>query len=283
MLRAMAISMDLVGKTSDPVSFTYTWKDVILYALGVGAKIDELDFLYEGRGPKVLPTFAVVPSFTSLVDVVGRLNVNLMMVLHGEQAIRLHRPIPPGATLRTRSTIRGIYDKGKGALVAVECNTVDEKGEPVFDNTFSVFVRGEGGFGGERGPETPKHDPPEGKAPDFEVVEAVAPEQALLYRLGGGDLNPLHADPGFAKMAGFEKPIFHGLGTFGFAGRAVLKAACGGDPARLKAFGARFSGPVLPGDTLTTRGWKTDDRRYVVTVSNQAGKAVLTQGTAEIG
>jgi acyl dehydratase len=282
----MAIKMDLVGKTSDPVSFTYTWKDTVLYALGVGAKVDELDFLYEGRGPKVLPTFAVVPSFTSLIDVVGRLHVNLMAVLHGEQAIRLHRPIPANATLKTRATVKGIYDKGKGALVAVEANTTDDKGEAIFDNTFSIFVRGEGGFGGDRGPEAAKPEakigPPEGVAPDFEVTEAVPAEQALLYRLGGGDLNPLHADPSFAKMASFDKPILHGLCTYGYAGRAILRGACGGDPNQLRAFGARFSGVVFPGDTITTRGWKTGDKTLTVTVTNQAGKAVLTQGTVEL-
>jgi acyl dehydratase len=278
----MAINLDLVGKTSDPIAFSYGWKDVVLYALGVGAKVDELDFLFEGRGPKVLPTFAVVPSFTSLIDVVGRAKVNLMMVLHGEQAIRLHKPIPSSATLKTSSTVKGIYDKGKGALVAVECNTVDEKGEPVFDNTFSIFVRGEGGFGGDRGPEAEKLDPPAGKAPDFEIVETVPAEQALLYRLGGGDLNPLHADPGFAKMAGFDKPILHGLCTYGYAGRAVLRGACGGDPNKLVSFGARFSGVVFPGDTITTRGWKIGDKRYAVTTSNQAGKAVLTQSSVEV-
>ncbi len=278
----MAIKMDLVGKVFDPVSFSYTWKDVVLYALGVGAKIDELDYLYEGRGPKVLPTFAVVPSFASLIDVVGRLQLNVMMVLHGEQGIRLHRAIPPSATLKTRSTIKGIYDKGKGALVAVECKTVDDKEEPVFDNTFSIFVRGEGGFGGDRGPEAEKVEAPEGKAPDFEVTEAIPAEQALLYRLGGGDLNPLHADPGFAKMAGFERPILHGLGTYGYAGRAVLRAACGGDAAKLRGFFARFSGAVVPGDTITTRGWKVGDQRYAVAVTNQAGKPVLTQGVADL-
>lgn len=278
----MAIKMDLVGRISDPISFSYTWKDTVLYALGVGCKVEDLDFLYEGRGPKVLPTFAVVPSFTSLIDVVGRLQVNLMAVLHGEQAIRLHRPIPPNATLKTRSTIKGIYDKTKGAVVAVECNTVDEKGEPVFDNMFSIFVRGEGGFGGDRGPEADKAEPPEGKAPDFELTETVPAEQALLYRLGGGDLNPLHADPSFAKMAGFDKPILHGLCTYGYAGRAVLRGACGGDVSKLRGFGARFSGAVIPGDTITTRGWKVSDKRFVVTVSNQAGKAVLTQGSVEL-
>src|SRR3954453_8036696 len=218
----MAIKLDLVGKKSDPIPFAYSWKDTVLYALGVGAKVDELDFVYEGRGPKVLPTFAVVPSFTSMISVAGDLGANPMMILHGEQKIILHRPIPSGGKLPTGSEGKGIYDKGKGALVVVEAKTVDEKNEPVFDNVFSIFVRGEGGFGGERGPEAPKLEPPAGKAPDFEISEATSPEQALLYRLNG-DINPLHADPAMAKFGGFDRPILHGLCTYGFAGRAVLE------------------------------------------------------------
>jgi acyl dehydratase len=278
----MAINLNLVGKKSDPVHFSYGWKDTILYALGVGAKIDELDFLYEGRGPKVLPTFAVVPSFSSMITVAGDLGANPMMILHGEQQVRLHRPIPPSAKLATTSEVKGIYDKGKGALVIVEAKTVDEKGEPVFDNVFSIFVRGAGGFGGERGPEAVKAEPPAGQAPDFEVVEATSREQALLYRLSG-DVNPLHADPNMAKLGGFDRPILHGLCTFGHAGRAVIKGAAGGDAARLRAFGARFSGVVFPGDTLTTRGWKIADGKYAVVVATQDGKPVLTNAIAEIG
>lgn len=278
----MAIKLDLVGKKSDPIPFAYTWKDTVLYALGVGAKVEELDFLYEGRGPKVLPTFAVVPSFVSMITVAGDLGANPMMILHGEQKIILHRPIPPGAKLATTSEVKGIYDKGKGALVVVEAKTTDEKNEPVFDNVFSIFVRGEGGFGGERGPEAVKADPPEGAAPDFEVVEQTTREQALLYRLSG-DVNPLHADPGMAKFGGFDRPILHGLCTYGHAGRAVLKGACGGDPARLRSFGARFAGVVFPGDTLTTRGWKVGDGKYVVTVTTQEGKLVLSNAIAEVG
>src|SRR3954449_7083133 len=136
----MAIKLDLVGKKSDPTPFTYTWKDTVLYALGVGAKVDELDYLYEGRGPKVLPTFAVVPSFNAMISVAGDLGANPMMILHGEQKIVLHRPIPPSAKLTTVSEVKAIYDKGKGAVVVVECRTVDEKGEGVFDNVFSIFV-----------------------------------------------------------------------------------------------------------------------------------------------
>src|SRR5262249_22649286 len=277
----MAIKLDLVGKKSDPIPFAYTWKDTVLYALGVGAKAEELDFLYEGRGPKVLPTFAVVPSFASMIAVAGNLGTNPMMILHGEQKVSLHRPMPPNARLSTVSEVKGIYDKGKGALVVVEARTTDDQGAGVFDNVFSIFVRGEGGFGGERGPEAVKAEPPTATAPDFEVVEATTREQALLYRLSG-DVNPLHADPNLAKLGGFDQPILHGLCTFGFARRAILKAACGGDPARLRSFGARFSGVVFPGDTLTTRGWSTGDGRYVVTVTTQDGKLVLSNAIAEV-
>ena len=279
----MAINLGLVGKKSDAMPFTYNWKDTVLYALGVGGKIDELEFLYEGRGPKVLPTFAVVPSFAAMISVAGDLGANPMMILHGEQKVILHRAIAPNATLKTTSEVKGIYDKGKGALVVVEARTVDDKGEAVFDNVFSIFVRGEGGFGGERGPEAAKADPPQDKmsAPDFEVVEKTTREQALLYRLSG-DVNPLHADPNMAKFGGFDRPILHGLCTFGHAGRAVLRGACGGDPAKLKSFAARFSGVVFPGDTLTTRGWKMDGHQYIVTTSTQEGKVVLSNATAEI-
>ena len=276
----MAINTGLVGKKSDAMPFTYNWKDTVLYALGVGAKVEELEFLYEGRGPKVLPTFAVVPSFAAMISVAGDLGANPMMILHGEQKVILHRPIPPGATLKTTSEVKGIYDKGKGALVVVEAKTTDDKNEAVFDNVFSIFVRGEGGFGGERGPEAVKADPPS-RAPDFEVVEATTREQALLYRLSG-DVNPLHADPNMAKFGGFDRPILHGLCTFGHAGRAILRGACGGDPAKFKSFAARFSGVVFPGDTLTTRGWNMDGHQYIVTTSTQEGKVVLSNATAEI-
>src|ERR1700739_3282930 len=136
----MALDLSLVGKETAPAVCDYTWKDTVLYALGVGAKADELDYLYEGRGPKVLPTFAVVPSFVSMITVAGDLGANPMMILHGEQKIILHRPIPAGAKLATVSEVKGIYDKGKGALVVVEARTADEKGEALFDNVFSIFV-----------------------------------------------------------------------------------------------------------------------------------------------
>jgi acyl dehydratase len=277
----MPLNRDLVGAPLPAITHSYTWRDAVIYALGVGARIDEIDTLYEGRGPVVLPSFAVVPSFRSLINVVGRLGVaNPLAILHGEQTVRLERPIPPGGTFETRAEVTGIYDKGKGALVLVEARTSDERGAPVFDNAFSIFARGEGGFGGDRGPEAMKADPPEGKAPDFSVSEATSPEQALLYRLSG-DLNPLHASPQFAKMAGFERPILHGLCTYGFAGRAFLQHACGGDPARFASFAARFAGVVFPGDTLTTEGWQVEPGRWVVRTRTQDDRVVLSNAIAE--
>lgn len=278
----MAIKRDIVGKKSSPIRHKYGWKDTVLYALGCGAKEDELDFLFEMNGPKVLPTFAVVPSFNALIQVSGDLGANPMMILHGEQKIILHRPIPPQGELTTVAEVKGIYDKGKGASVVVEAKTLDEKNEPVFDNWFTVFVRGEGGFGGDRGPEPLKADPPADRAPDFSFSEKTVREQALLYRLSG-DLNPLHASPQFAKMGGFDRPILHGLCTYGHAGRAVLKNACGGDPKKLKSFAARFAGVVFPGDTLTTEGWQVEPGKWVITVKQQDGKTVLSNSIAEVG
>jgi acyl dehydratase len=276
----MAIQRDLVGKTSAPITHTYTWKDTVLYALGVGARAEDLDYLFEMNGPRVLPTFAVVPSFHAMIAVVGQLGANPAMVVHGEQTVVLHRPIPPAGELRTVAEVKGIYDKGKGALALVEARTTDDKGAPLCDNTFSIFARGEGGFGGERGPEAVKADPPEGRAPDFTVVEKTAPEQAILYRLSG-DLNPLHISPQFAKMAGFDRPILHGLCTYGYAGRAFLKHACGDDPARFRRFTARFAGVVFPGDTLTTEGWQVAPGKWVLRVKTQDDRVVLSNALAE--
>jgi acyl dehydratase len=223
----------------------------------------------------------VVPSFQSMIAVVAEVQANPIMVVHGEQQIALHRPIPPAAKLLTTSEVKGIYDKGKGALAVVEAHTTDDKGEPVFDNIFSIFVRGGGGFGGERGPETVAIEPPEGAAPTFALTDRTTHEQAALYRLSG-DYNPLHISPQMAKLVGFERPILHGLCTYGFAGRAVLAGACGGDPKRLRSFAARFSAPVVPGDELTPSGWDVGGGKWIVRTTNQDGKTVLSNGVASI-
>jgi acyl dehydratase len=199
--------------------------------------------------------------------------------VHGEQAIELHGPIPVEGTVRTTGRITGIYDKGSGAVIATESTSVDaQTGEPRFTTRSSAFIRGEGGFGGDRGPSGPKNVAPDRDA-DHVVSYETRADQALLYRLSG-DRNPLHSDPEFAKMAGFDRPILHGLCTYGFTGRALLHSLCGSDPARFRSMEARFSKPVFPGDTLTVRMWITGDGEAVFRTETQNGDVVIDQGRA---
>ncbi len=252
----MPIDPGLVGRELPSLEYSYNSKDVILYALGIGAgsKPVDLTFLYEGD-LKVLPTFGVIPPFPALTGIIGLegMDFNPAMLLHGEQYLELFGPIPEQGKVKSYPRISAIYDKGKGALVEIEVTTRDSKEKPLFLNRFSVFIRGEGGFGGEKGPE-PGFEPPD-RAADRVVSMPTLPQQALLYRLSG-DFNPLHADPQFAAMAGFDKPILHGLCTFGFAGRAVLDEFCNGDPALFKAIKVRFSRHVYPGETIVTEMWQ---------------------------
>ena len=275
----MPVDLKAVGKKLGSVTHTYEERDVMLYALGVGCGSDDLRFTYE-RDLKVLPTFAVIPAFPAMLNLGGAMEVNPVMVLHGEQRIELHAPIPTSGTIVTTPTIKAMYDKGKGALVLVETESVDAKGKLLFRNTSGIFARGEGGFGGERGPSGPRNVPPN-RAPDKSIAMPTRPDQALFYRLSG-DMNPLHADPEFARMAGYERPILHGLCTFGFAGRAVLRAWCNDDPARLKSFEVRFSGVVYPGETITTDMWQVSPGKIVLTAKTERGEAVLTGAAAEV-
>jgi acyl dehydratase len=275
----MPIDLSYVGKTLDKVTYSYTERDVMLYALGVGCGREQLEFTYE-KDLQVLPTFAVIASFPAMMLLGGVLRVNPVMVLHGEQAIALKAPIPTRGTLTTTPTVSAVYDKGKGAVAVIETDTVDEKGTLLFHNTASIFMRGEGGFGGERGPSGPRNVPPDRK-PDKSVSYTTMPQQALIYRLSG-DMNPLHADPAFAKLGGFDVPILHGLCTYGLAGRAVLEAFCGNDPKRLKGFEVRFSGVVFPGETLTTDMWDVGGGTIVVTARTERGEA-LSSAAAHVG
>jgi acyl dehydratase len=275
----MPVDLSAIGKKLGSVTHSYTERDVMLYALGVGAGTDELQFTY-GRELKVLPSFAVIPAFPAMLNLGGAMDVNPAMVLHGEQRIELHAPIPTSGTITTTPTIKAIYDKVKGAVVVVETESVDEKGKLLFRNTSSIFARGEGGFGGDRGPSGARNVPPDRK-PDQSIAMQTLPQQALLYRLSG-DMNPLHADPDFAKMGGYDRPILHGLCTFGFAGRAVLQAWCGNDPARMKSFEVRFSGVVFPGETITTDMWQVAPGKIVLTAKTERGEAVLTGAAAEV-
>jgi len=279
----MSLNLDIIGKKLEVEPFTYNQDTAILYALGVGAGVDELDFVYE-KDLKVLPTFAVVPFIPSFLSVfVPKAGLNLFKVLHGEQTIVLHRPIAPSGTINTSMVCESIHDKGdSGAIVNVHLESRDEAGQLVFENRAVIVDRGAGNFGGARGPKTDKINPPEGKAPDFSMEYRTSKDQSALYRLSG-DKNPLHIDPGFAKKGGFDKPILHGLCSFGFAGRAILDSVCGGDPKRLKSFSVRFMNVAFPGDSLITQGWQTDAHQYVIQTTNQDGKIILGNAVAEIG
>jgi acyl dehydratase len=276
---AKPISSDLVGMTFDPVPFSWDSKDVMLYAVGVGAKPEgELEFVYEGKGPKVLPTYAVIPGMFSMGGLVSNVEINLAMLLHGEQSITLHREIPPEGKVKVTGRISEVWDKGKAAVIGSEGIVEDDKG-PLFTAKATLFIRGAGGFGGERGPSTVGLNAPPERAPDHVVEDVTRPEQAAIYRLSG-DRNPIHIDPDFAKMAGFEKPFLHGLCTYGFVGRAILKALCGGNPARLRSFEARFADQVWMGDSIITKIWKIADGEAVVQAETQKGNVVLSQAKA---
>ncbi len=278
----MALDLSAVSKELPPSTYEYTDRDVMLYALGVGATTDELDFVYE-KNLKVLPTFAVVPAFPALMGLGRVLEFNWAMLLHGEQRIELRAPIPTSGKLTTQGKIKAIYDKGSGALVVVEAETKDEGGKTLFASTFGAFIRGEGGFDGERGPSASKQNIPPERAPDHTSEYRTSPDQATLYRLSG-DRDPLHIDPEFAKLAGFDRPILHGLCTFGHVGRAVLHACCGGDPTRLKDFEVRFSGVVYPGETIVTEIWQESSSRVVIQARTaERGEPVISNAAATIG
>ena len=278
----MAIDPSAVGKELPDTTFEYTDRDVMLYALGVGATTDELNFVYE-KNLQTLPTFGVIPAFPALGGIGKYMEFNPMMLLHGEQSITLNGPIPTSGKLTTGGTITGIYDKGSGALVNISVDTKDQSGNVLFTNTSGIFLRGEGGFGGDRGPSASKQNVPPERAPDHTVEYKTSPDQAAIYRLSG-DRNPLHIDPDFAKMAGFDKPIIHGLCTFGHVGRAVLHAVCDGDPAKLKAFAVRFSGVAFPGETIVTQIWNDADGKVLVQATTaERGEPVISNASATIG
>jgi acyl dehydratase len=277
----MNLDLSTIGHKTAPFAYEYDWKTVVLYALGVGMTRDDLDFLYEGRGPRVLPTFAVVPSYAPVAALFEKTRCDMTRLVHGSQLIRLHAPIPPAGRLETTGVVKGIYDMKKLAQVVLATSTTFE-GKPCFDTEWSLLVRDAGGFSGERPPKSEAPKIPDRPA-DFTVELTTTPEQALLYRLSG-DLNPLHADPAFAAAAGFaEGPILHGLCTFGLVGRALLKAACAGDERRLLALGAQFRRPVWPGETLRTTGYVLESGRVALEAfAGDKPDPVITSAWADI-
>ncbi len=262
---------DILDQRTAARSITYGDKDVMLYALGIGLGADpmnekELPFVYE-RDLKVVPTAATVLAAANSRPAEGRpapapppghrpSQINYLMMVHGEQKVELHKPLPTFGTFVTEGRTVGAWDKGagKGAVVVQETTWTDEKGELAATLTGSMFARGDGGFGGPTEGQPEPHQVPT-RAPDLSVDIATRPDQALLYRLNG-DRNPLHSDPQSAKMSGFPRPILHGLCTYGITCRAVLQHVLDYDAAQIRSHQVRFSAPVFPGDTITVDLWK---------------------------
>lgn len=261
------VDLNVIGKKTEPIAFEYTWKDVVLYALGVGATADELAFVYENApgGLRVLPSFCLVPAVKAF-PYVGE-DIEWSLMLHGEQNIRLSRPIPPEGKIIQVGQVKNIYDKGKGAVFQIQVTGKTEDGNHLYDADWAIFYVGAGGFGGDPGPKHESLETPVGKNPDFSISAKVADNQAALYRLNG-DINPLHLVPEAARRGGFDRPILHGLCTYGFAVRAIVAGPLEGDVSRLKEFKARFTDVVYPGDILETSGWKTEGG-YIIQVATE--------------
>jgi acyl dehydratase len=271
----MTIDPACKGSEHGPVSQAYDWRDVALYAIGLGAGTADLGYLLEDPPPKVLPTFAVIPAFPPVFDLLRTTGGNLVTLLHSSQRVELIRPFPAQGTLETTSVVRGVWDMKIGALTIIDTETAVD-GKPTARTSWQLLLRGEGGFGGERPPKLLHTRPPKDRDPDFRAVVPTAENQALLYRLSG-DINPIHARPEVAQEAGFGRPILHGLCFYGIAGRAALRELAGDDPTRFRALEARFAKVVMPGDTLIVEGFLLEDpgrAAFTVTVEESGDRAI---------
>ena len=273
----MPINPEAVGVKGQPSRRNWTSKDALLYAVGIGAGTDELQYTTENTkdtDQKVFPTFAVIVGGGGIpMREVGSFNPALRV--HGEQGIELLSEIPAEGEIESVGECTAIYDKGSAAVLEFTSESKNiATGEVLLRTRTSLFCRGEGGWGGDRGPSEKIQFPD--RAPDRQVSYTTREDQALTYRLSG-DRNPLHSDPSFAAMGGFEKPILHGLCTYGFTGRGLLNALCDGDAGRFKSMNARFSKPVIPGDTLTVSMW-VDGSEALFRTTNQDGDVVIDQG-----
>lgn len=273
------LSPNLVGHEFNPLMISWNSKDAMLYALGVGAKpAEELDFVYEGRGPLVLPTYAVIPAMRAMGNLRQVVNLKIQRLLHGEQGIELLRPLPAKTEITLESRVSEVWDKGKSGVIGVAALARDAEG-PLFRSHSTLFYIGGGGFGGKPGPSTKGKNLPPDREPDLVVDHATQPEQGALYRLSG-DRVALHIDPDFAQKAGYDKPFMHGLCTYGFVGRAILHGLCGGDPARFKSMTGRFADTVQFEDHIITKFWHDGPGAAILQVETQAGNVVLSQARA---
>ena len=275
-----------LGAELEPVEFSWTSSDIQLYHLALGAGADptdarELRYLTDGT-PQVLPTFSSVAASFHMTEPpkvsFPGIEIELSRVLHASEGVTVPGALPPSGSARAITRITDIWDKGKAAVILNETTVTDPGGNVLWTTKRSIFARGEGGFGGERGPSTSASVPE--RAPDFEIDIPVLPQQALLYRMCG-DRNPLHSDPGFASAAGFPRPILHGLCTYGMTCKALVDTVLDGDAAAVGSYGARFAGVVFPGETIRASLWRDGDR-YVGMVTAPARDDVTVLSDVEL-
>lgn len=262
----MAMNLGSVGTSLGPFQHGYGWKDVALYALALGAGPDESGFLLE-PSPHVLPTFAVIPALEPVFAALRVTGGDLLKLLHTAQRTELVKPLPAEALVSTTAHVQGIWDMRIGAVVNIETRS-SIGGELYARTLWSLLIQGEGGFESERPPAGLRAKPPKDASPDFAVEWTTSPAQALLYRLTG-DLNPIHARPEVAQAAGLPGPVLHGLCSYGFAARVALRELAGNEPGRMRAFEARFSRPVLPGQKLLVEGYRLTPGTAAITVRVQ--------------
>lgn len=278
----MTLNADAVGTTVGPRRVTWTEKDCRIYALGVGAGVDDLRFTTENTRSspqEVLPTMPVVLGGDP--EIFRRIgSFDWSKVVHAEQGVTTHAPLPTEGAAITTTRVEAMHDKGRAAVLVLVTDGVSAESEqPLFRTETSLFIRDAGGWGGDRGPRA--DDPVPDGPPDTTVTYETGRDQALLYRLSG-DRNPLHSDPEFARRAGFDRPILHGLCTYGFTGRALLSTLADDDPARFRAMHARFARPVYPGDTLHVDIWRTAAGHATFRTRQQDDEVVLSHGRCEL-
>lgn len=272
-----------LGASAAPVAMSWQPRDVIIYHLGLGAGYQcptdqrELSYAYERR-LKVLPTFAVVPALRAvpMPNSLPGVDINLARMLAGGHELVVHKAVPASCEVTSTARVTELWDKGSNAVMVMEVQSVDNEGELLFTNRLTMFMRGEGGFGGPSGPSNTVDAPT--RAPDHVVKTPTLPHQALIYRLSG-DWNPLHADPDVAAAAGFNAPILHGLCSYGIAAKAVVDEILDGDVERIASFKARFAGVVTPGQTLLTSIWR-EDNRVILSMSIAGGTSLVLSNAA---
>jgi acyl dehydratase len=278
----MALNLDIIGKKYEGKPRSYSKDTAILYALSIGAGVEDLRFIYE-KDLKVYPSFASVAGDLSFIlTMYDDANIHLPTALHGEQKMIFRNPVPHSGTIFKTGVIDSIYDKGdKGAILNFIFEIKDENDQIICESHTAIIDRSAGNFGGDKGPKKERFDPPEGVKPDYKVEYTTTPNQAAIYRLNG-DKNPLHIDPEFSKICGFERPILHGMCTYGYTTRAIVNRVCDYEPERLKSFVARFINVVYPGETVVIEAWNTNPKKYIIRTSTIDGRVVLGNALAEV-